>query len=102
MLFEHIEGSRWPESAFDELAPEAPGPRKANVLDLGAPLRANVEFFAAYRCSLWIADVYRTLVLQGAEPAADVSFPHGTEPAALLPPAHVSPFDMVLAWDLPG
>ena len=76
------------------LAPEA----RPLVLDLGAPLAANLEFLLTLSCRVRIADLHRSL---GAER------PEDREPEAigallerLLPLAPGERFDAVLAWDV--
>jgi hypothetical protein len=76
------------------LPPEA----RPQVLDLGAPLAANVEFLSALGCRVRIADLQRSLSVEPAEKRAPEAIDALFE--RLLPLAPGERFDAILAWDV--
>lgn len=73
--------------------------RKCSILDLGPALNRNVEFFSEYRCTLSIADLYRTWRLE-QQATLEVRLPFERACQRLLEFDAGSTFDVILAWDL--
>lgn len=72
---------------------------RVEILDLGAPIGANVEFLAPLGCKLYIEDLYSALVNRqprGAE--AEIAGPEFF--AEFLPLPDDVRFDAIFAWDL--
>lgn len=73
--------------------------RKYHILDLGAALGANIEFFSQFRCKLYIEDFYQSV-------AEELAFARTETPSPehlcqkLLPYAEDVRFDVILCWDL--
>ncbi len=72
--------------------------RRPRVLDLGRAAGANVEFFAGHGCSLYIADLYRSLAGEGRLPPDPPRLDRALDEQ--LPQPATGPFDLILAWDL--
>ena len=72
------------------------------ILDLGPPVEANIDFFADVRCRLHIEDLYRHLIARpvtvGAEENPERRLIEAVE-AALAHDSSVR-FDVILGWDL--
>ena len=90
LVLSRIEFARWRPPVDD--AP-APVPGKANLLELGAPLGANIAFLNGYRCRLYVADAWRALNGLDLEEAAK-------QAASALPLPPGEPVQAVFAWDL--
>jgi len=76
------------------------GAGRRHVLDLGAPVAANVDFLAGYCCTLYVEDLLRVL---RAQPAAGEE--EGAQFAAaafdgLVASRASAPFDAILGWDV--
>ena len=67
------------------------------ILDLGAALGANVEFFSAYSCRIRIVDFHGTVTER--QEAQEQSTPLDQTLLSDLA-ADTGPFDVILAWDL--
>lgn len=91
LVLSRIEFARWQPPS--EEVPDAPLPGKACLLELGAPLGANVAFLNRYRCRLYIADAWRAL--NGLEPLPAVE-----AAAEALPLPAGETVHAVFAWDL--
>lgn len=72
------------------------------ILDLGPPVEANIDFFADVRCRLHIEDLYRHLITQivpvGPEENPELRLGEAVE-AALVHDSDAK-FDVILGWDL--
>lgn len=79
--------------ALAEVLRAVAAPGKTRVLDLGPANGANVAYLSRYACTLYIADLYRTVGL--ADGANEESLERAFE--RQLPQG---PFDLVLAWDV--
>ena len=91
LVLSRIEYARWREHDEEDAAADPPG--KATLLELGAPLAANIAYLNAYRCRLYLADAYRAL--------HDLSMVDAVEAAAgALPVPEGTQLDAVFAWDL--
>ena len=91
LVLSRIEFARWREAAEDDVAVSAPG--KAMLLELGAPLAANVAYLNRFRCRLYVADAYRGLCDLALEDAV-------AETQRILPLADEARLDAVFAWDI--
>ena len=91
LVLSRLEFARWPQPS--EEIPEPPLPGRACLLELGAPMGANVAFLNRYRCRLYVADVWRAL--NGLEPLTAVE-----EAARALPLPEDEQVHAVFAWDL--
>ena len=84
------------------LSKRYPGPGKCQVLDLGAPVEANVEFFSVASCRIHVEDLYRHYI--AARNGAGHLDEEEQSTASLLTRAlsfdDRARFDLVLAWDL--
>ena len=89
LVLSRIDFARWPPA--DAVPPAVP--RKANLLELGAPLRANIAFLNGYRCRLYVADAWRSLSELELEEAAK-------QAASTLPLPAGEQVHAVFAWDL--
>ena len=92
LVLAHLEFARWREPRADEPA-GAPPPGKAMLLELGAPLGANIACYNAFRCRLYVADAYRALRDTPVEDAAAAA-------VATLPMAEGERLHAVFAWDI--
>ena len=84
------------------LSKRFPGPGKSQVLDLGAPVTSNVEFFSVGSCRIHVEDLYRHFI---APENGAAHLDEEDDPAARLLERALSfddnaRFDLVLAWDL--
>ena len=84
------------------LSKRFPGPGKCQVLDLGAPVESNVEFFATGPCRIHIEDLYRFFIApeKGAANVDDETDSMSAGLARALDFDDRARFDLVLAWDL--
>jgi len=85
------------------LSKRFPGPGKSQVLDLGAPLEANVEFFSTGACRIHIEDLYRFFIVPengAAHVGEDEDDPLAARLIRALSFDDNARFDLVLAWDL--
>jgi hypothetical protein len=75
-------------------------PRKHSILDLGTPLRANIEFFSSVPCTLYVEDLYESLI--ALPPAGDSEGPNPYERRVTQALAHSTDtrFDLIFGWDL--
>lgn len=92
LVLARVDFARWREPSEDD-DPAACRPGKARLLELGAPLAANIHALNAYRCRLYVADAYRdlsVLSLDEAVAAAD----------SVLPMTDDEDVHAVFAWDL--
>ena len=102
--------------ALPGLVEKLDGDRKCGILDLGPAHGATVEFFSQYSCTLYVADLYRSLQAHRVDPGISGSWDRpgdgpredDEEAAAaerarifdeLLPYDADTRFDLVLAWD---
>lgn len=69
---------------------------RAVVLDLGPAQPATISLFNRFHCRLDIADIAEGLPLSGGDDPDETD----AQAAALLPPRHDEPADLVLCWDL--
>jgi hypothetical protein len=76
------------------LVPEA----RPLVLDLGAPVAANVEFLSSLSCRVRVGDLHRSFPVETAESREPEAIGRLLE--QLLPLAPGERFDAVLVWDL--
>ena len=90
LVLARMEFARWKPAAGDE---PPPPPGRACLLELGAPLRANIAFLNGYRCRLYVADAWHTLSEMELEQAA-------SEAAGVLPMPAGEQVDAIFAWDL--
>ena len=74
--------------------------RRSDILDLGSPSRANVEYLSQFSCVLHIGDVSRALAedpeMEAPEEERDVE---GAVDRAIGFKEHIR-FDVIFAWDL--
>ncbi len=72
--------------------------RKLQVLDLGAAIGSNVEFFSQYGCKIYIEDLYAALAARtpGNSDGEEAGPQFFTE---FLPLGEDTRIDVVLAWD---
>jgi hypothetical protein len=68
---------------------------RPRILDLGAPVGANLDFFSGLRAKLFVEDLAQSSAL-GANPAG----PDGDDVTAALQDYGDTRFHVVLAWDL--
>jgi len=87
-------GDTHPSLALKELLRGIPTDRKISVLDLGSASSANIAFFS--HCSLYVADLFRTLRERSGLPAQQ-ALPFDRDLNSLLPEGC---FDIILCWDL--
>lgn len=75
-------------------------PGKHSILDLGTPLRANIEFFSSVPCTLYVEDLYESLI--ALPPAGDSEGPNPYERRVTQALAHSTDtrFDLIFGWDL--
>jgi len=85
--------------ALDILLRHLQTQRKHHVLDLGPACGSNLEFFARFRCKLYVADLldaaFRGTAV-GSEPPRAGSLEYDRLPAG----RGDAKFDVILAWDL--
>ena len=87
--------------SLDLVVERLEGERKRYILDLGAPVASNVEFFRGFPCRLYIEDLYANLTSTLPPPDADpdeIDF-DGCVAKAFGDHGGVL-FDVVLGWDL--
>ena len=72
---------------------------KHHILDLGPPLKANIDFFSQFPCRLYIEDLYSTLSSFDYLSPED-GFSHEAVFEYLLPFQKNVRFDIILSWDL--
>lgn len=73
--------------------------RKFNILDLGPPLKENVNYFSQFRCKITIDDFYASFRdFDFFEPADECS-PENLF-SYLLPFPEESRFDIIFLWDI--
>ena len=84
------------------LSKRFPGSGKCQILDLGAPLAANVEFFSIGSCRIHVEDLYRCLIAaeNGVAHLDEEDDPPANRLARALSFDDRARFDLVLAWDL--
>ena len=74
--------------------------RRSDILDLGSPSRANVEYLSQFSCVLHIGDVSRVLAedpeMAAPEEERDVE---GVADRAVVFAEHIR-FDVIFAWDM--
>ena len=90
---------RFNSLALDNLLAPLRGERKHHILDLGPACGTNVEFFSGFRCKMYVADLFDTLVTKSPVPPE-----HGRVGPRLfdrqLAIEDGTHFDIVLAWDV--
>lgn len=75
-------------------------PRKHSILDLGTPFGANIEFFSQVPCTLFVEDLYESLI--ALPPPEDCEGPNPYERRVTQALAHSAEtrFDLIFGWDL--
>ena len=101
---EHYHSSLSPLKTYSSLALRSllnrlQAGRKLAILDLGAAQDANVKFFSQICCTLYVEDLYDTLV-SWWRPAYQDNGSYPKPYLQSLPSKRQSQFDVVLAWDL--
>ncbi len=71
---------------------------KVNILDLGPPLSANVDFFSNYSCRLYIGDWLQSLPLANGVWGSAAEFSPLVSEVLELPESEK--FDAIFCWDI--
>ena len=73
--------------------------RKHQILDLGMPSEANVEFLSQFRCTLYVEDLFRHLISR-PQPRNEDGSPVIPDFSDVLSFGPGASFDAVFGWDL--
>ena len=91
--------SEYLTSGFPEIATHLDHGPKHNILDLGAAVGTNVEYFSQFNCQLRIEDLFQNVSSLNTAAAQGIGW--ATEQARrLFSYGDDMRFDVVLAWDL--
>lgn len=85
--------------AFNVLCHQFREGRKHTILDLGAPIGRNIDFFSRFPCKIYVEDLYGTLTSFDYLSPED-GFSLDAVFTYLLPFQKGCRFDFILAWDV--
>lgn len=84
------------EMIYDLLA----APRKHSILDLGQPLGRNIEFFSHIPCTLYVEDLFESLINLPPPREDEGAHPYENRVARALSHSPETRFDVIFGWDL--
>lgn len=74
--------------------------RKHSILDLGQPLGRNIEFFSHVSCTLYVENLFESLIDLPPPQEGEGEHPYENRVARALSHAPDTRFDVVFGWDL--
>jgi len=99
---EHPTSLEFDSPSIGILSQRFAGPGKYQILDLGAPMQSNVDFFSDSSCRFYVEDLYRFFIAprEGRKNQDDEEDDVGSAIADALDYEETARFDLVLGWDL--
>lgn len=84
------------ELICDQLA----APRKHSILDLGKPLSRNIEFFSHVSCTLYVENLFESLIALPPPADGEGKNPYEDRVAKALAHSPDTRLDVIFGWDL--